>query len=121
MPRYEVENYLLEPNAIFLGIKEEIDIYCPNDLKPDVLLELRLSKIQELIDQNKEKPEMYPLHQQSTQEWKRHIVGSKLLENLYKAFSLQYSKSQSGPRIARHIDKDTFKDELNPIFEPFFQ
>jgi len=119
LPRYEIENYLLEPNAILLAIKEEIDTYCSEDLKSNILSELHLSEIQELISQNKEKAEMYPLHREPTHEWKKDITGSKVLQNIYEAFNLQYSKLKSGPRIAKYIDKNTFKDELNSIFDSF--
>lgn len=121
LPRYEIENYLLEPDAILSAIQEEIRIYYPDALKAGVLLELDLSKIQELVAQYRKKAEMYPRGRRATKQWKRDIVGSGLLEKIYGALSLQYSKVKSGQRIARYVDKSTFEDELKPVFEPFLQ
>lgn len=121
LPRYEIENYLLEADAILSAIREEIGIYYPEELKAGVLPELDLSKIQQLVAQYKEKAEMYPRVRRATKEWKRDIVGSGLLEKIYGALFLQYSKVKSGQRIARYVDKSTFEDELRPVFEPFLQ
>ncbi|MGB8583703.1 MAG: AAA family ATPase [Candidatus Sulfotelmatobacter sp.] len=84
LPRPEIENYLLAPEAIAAALHEELIL---KGEPGEVSLTEVSQRLNELLNQENKPP----------------VKGSRVLEKLYDSFSLRYLKESSGVLIARHI------------------
>lgn len=110
LPRTEVENYLLVPSAITAGIREQaclLDMGSSNVLEADVT-----QKLQDLLKSPSDK--LFP--HGSSGDCLKAVKGSKVLEEIFSAYSIEYNKRISGNLIARHISTSN-QPALAEIFD----
>lgn len=100
LPRTELENYLLVPDAILPAITEESSLV---GAEADVDLARVRAKLAELLEGDDH--ELFPRgHDNRMQQ----VKASRLLERLYDHFGrLRYDKKKSGRAIAQHMTRET--------------
>jgi len=125
IPRYEIENFLLEPAAVVEAIKEEVELYCEDsDTKAKVLSNTTLDKIEEMFEKGIEDRNNYLNTSPDSSNWEKSIRGSSLLDSVYEKCGLSYDKTTSGPRIVDYLSPeflDKIKEELDPVFKTILQ
>jgi len=84
--QHEIENYLLDPEAIYEALTEEC--------------EYRRVKIPDWGEVRERFKEVETLHEK----------GSVVLKELFESYGLCYEKTKHGPRIASQIDSDHFQE-----------
>ena len=98
LPRTEIENYLLVPDAIVAALNEEATL-------ADVQIQVTEASVRESIAGflNSDDKELFP-HGKGTEPLKT-VKGSVLLQRLYaSAENLVYDKDKSGGLIAHHLN-----------------
>jgi hypothetical protein len=61
---------------------------------------------------------LYPV--QPVKDRYRDVQGSAVLERIFDAYGLTFSKTKHGPRLASHLSNQTGLDELVSTLEHFF-
>lgn len=104
LSRPELEDFLLDPDAIWQAISEEVELADP-EVKPSK--EVFTTEFERIM-------------QARTSQ--RNIKGSDVLEMIYGRFLLTYRKTQSGRLIAKYtgVDKNSSIQELLPLIAPLF-
>jgi hypothetical protein len=98
LPRLEIENYLLVPDAIAAAIMEELILKGePRDVPPQEV-QLALDALLQRTDER-----MFPQGKKAGAEPLLEIKGSRALEAIYERYGLPYHKERSGLLIAKHI------------------
>jgi hypothetical protein len=98
LPRTEIENYLLVPDAIAAALREEARL-------ADMQIEVTEASVREKIDGflNGNDKDLFP-HGKGAEPSKK-VKASLLLQRLYASVeNLVYDKDKSGGLIARHIN-----------------
>ena len=98
LPRTEIENYLLVPDAIMAALQEEARL-------ADVQIQVTEASVREKIDGflKGDDKELFP-HGKGTEPHKT-VKASVLLQKLYASVeNLVYDKPKSGGLIARHLN-----------------
>ena len=111
LPRREIENYFLVPAAI-LAVLTQYDHVSTNEAEIDHF-------ITECIGNTGDK-KLYP---KETEASLQVIVGSEVLERLFKRYTVPYSKVLHGPQLAQWIisyDPATL-EELGNLLKPWFK
>lgn len=98
LPRMEIENYLLIPEAIRAAIIEELAL--KNEHRDVQVQEIR-DDIDSLMNSGDE--HLFPLGRNSGADPFAEVKGSKVLETLYEKHGLYYNKPRSGLLIAKHL------------------
>ncbi len=115
LPRMELENYLLVPEAIAKALCEEAEGVAPANLERDV--ETILERLKSDCDDTK----LFPMGKPHAPE--QQIKGGRALERIYDELGAgNYSKTGTGRLIARHITmaNQPALTELKELFAPFF-
>jgi hypothetical protein len=117
LPRLEIENYLLVPQAIAAAIQEELILKgeprgVPENEVSDALIAL--------LQTDDEK--MFPQGKKAGVEAAVEIKGSRALEKLYENYGLSYHKEKSGVLIAKHISvgNQPAISEITALVKPLF-
>lgn len=98
LPRTEIENYLLVPQAILAALHEEARLA---DVKIEITEATVRGKIDEFLKSNEK--ELFPYGKGT--ESQKTVKASVLLQKLYASFeNLVYDKDKSGRLIASHLD-----------------
>jgi len=101
LPRLEIENYLLAPDAISAAIQEELALGCPEPQTGAVNVSRVLEALLESDNQR-----LFPNGKTQNQGRElnlKQVKGSLLLEEIYDKAGLQYNKKRSGALIAKRI------------------
>ncbi len=110
LPRCEIENYLLVPEAITKGIRNMAQM-AANDVS--MLTEEAVSKqLQELLAANDGK--LFPTGKGN--DSLRSIKGSIVLERIFESFGLKYRKRNEGRLVAEYIT-ETNQSALREIWD----
>lgn len=121
LPRYEVENFLLEPEAVSTAIEEEVKLFYEDESdKKEALSTLSTNTVNDILEGAKKEPQFYPNGRPDPHKWENSIKASSLLDKIYRKWKLSYDKTSSGPRIARHLSQshlDSIRPELDLVFE----
>jgi hypothetical protein len=97
LPRTEIENYLMVPEAITTAMVEEASLL--GGVNPDPTLDAVRAKFGELLATDDER--LFPRGHDTRME---QVKASRLLEKLYEHFGhLRYDKNRSGQVIARNL------------------
>lgn len=96
LPRCEMENYLLVPEAIISAMQEEATLLSQ---KVKLTFEDVRIRLKALLDSDDKA--LYPSGK--GKEPGKDVKGSAVLEKLYDGFALRYKKRESGLLIAQHI------------------
>ena len=100
LPRLEIENYLLVPEAIAAGIREELIL---KGETRDVLTQDVKSNLDALL--NRADDRMFPQGRKAGADPFLAIKGSRALEMIYEMYSISYHKERSGLLIAKHVSQ----------------
>jgi energy-coupling factor transporter ATP-binding protein EcfA2 len=98
LPKPEIENYLLVPDAIHAALKEEAKLagVSPNEITASEVKK----RLDEILKHTEDKA-VFPLGSTTAAK------GSAVLQKLYTSFeNLRYDKVHSGLLIARHINQE---------------
>jgi hypothetical protein len=99
LPKTEIENYLLVPEAITKAMVEEASLL--EGVDPNPTLDAVRAKFGELLAADDER--LFPHGHDRRME---QVKASRLLEKLYEHFGhLRYDKNRSGQVIARNLAK----------------
>jgi len=117
LPRCEIENYLLVPDAISEALREEAKLtnVDMDDSSPAAVK----AKLDELI--GGDDANLFP-RGRGDDPW-TNVKGSRLLERLYSHFgNLVYVKERSGSLIAKHITSSSqpYLAEIANLLKPFY-
>jgi hypothetical protein len=118
LPRLELENYLLVPEAISEAVREELALAgTPRDVE--------LKQVQTALDLllQSEDEKLFPQGKIISLEPQQQAKGSLVLERLYEGFGLQYNKRRSGTLIAKHVTAQNQRalSELTNAVKRIFQ
>jgi len=102
LPRPEIENYLLIPEAIAPAVREELIL---KGEPLDVSVEEVKRRLDRLLADGKE-DQSQPA-EASADAIPTEVKGSEILERLYHGFSLRYNKETSGTLIAKNLTAST--------------
>jgi ABC-type transport system involved in cytochrome c biogenesis ATPase subunit len=101
LPRPEIENYLLVPEAIAAALREELVLKGEAGEVPVDSVKEMLSRLLDDESGSQSSGGRQPTSPAAT------VKGSRVLEKLYDSFSLRYNKESSGVLIAKHITAST--------------
>jgi hypothetical protein len=111
----EVENYLLDPEAITHVLREQCRAY---EIDQSIETDEVARRLQEMLESEESK--LYPHGR--TNEAKKSIKGSVALERIFDSYQLPYQKNLHGPLIAEALKADASGlQELWSVLESFFQ
>ena len=98
LPRLEIENYLLVPEAIAQAVREELALAGnPREIQA-IEIEATLTPLLECDD-----PKLFPQGKSPDRSAEEQVKGSLVLDRLYDGLGLQYNKRRSGTLIAKNI------------------
>jgi ABC-type transport system involved in cytochrome c biogenesis ATPase subunit len=102
LPRPEIENYLLVPEAIAPAVREELVL---KGEPRDISVEEVKQRLDRLLREDKEGQS--PRGESPVDGAPTDAKGSEILERLYDNLSLRYNKESSGILIAKHLTAST--------------
>ena len=106
LPRYEIENYLLEAAAICSAINEEVELYYGDKSeKKRLISDLSPGAIENTLKEPENDSQFYRDKYPDFNKWERSVRGSLLLDKVYSRWGLSYDKTSSGPRIAKCLNE----------------
>lgn len=118
LPRLEIENYLLVPEAIATAIREELDL---KEESTEISIDAVRNYLAGLLASDE--TVLFPQSKGGKGDPMKEAKGSVVLERLYDHFSLPYNKEHSGLLIAKHITKQNQPAiaELTELVRPIFE
>jgi hypothetical protein len=115
LKRYELENYLLDPEAITAVITDELRYYDERPKTP-TMEDVRLF-MEEMLDM--ENADIYPLGKR--EPFLATCKGSIVLSRIFTKFDVgEYRKTQHGPSIARRIAETGGLQEIWEVVADIF-
>jgi AAA domain, putative AbiEii toxin, Type IV TA system len=117
LPRLEVENYLLIPEAIAGAVREELIL--KGEPREVTAAEVQAA-LDALLQGNEER--MFPQGKKAGAEPIAEIKGSRALEKIYERYGLPYHKERSGVLIAKYISakNQPALSEVTGLVRPLF-
>lgn len=116
LPRPEIENYLLVPEAIAPAVREELIL---KGEQCEVSVGEVREQLNRLLNMNIDRE---PSSSGKANNVSTETKGSEILEKLYDGFSLRYGKESSGTLIAKYITASNQPaiSELTALLRPLF-
>jgi predicted ATP-dependent endonuclease of OLD family len=117
LPRLEIENYLLVPEAIASAVREELVL---KGQSRDVSASEIETRLQELLENDDE--HIFPQGREEDGDPFQEAKGSVVLERVYDAYGLTFNKERSGVLIAKHVSAKSQPaiSELTNLLRPLF-
>lgn len=118
LPRIEIENYLLVPEAISAAIREELRL--KGELR-EVLEQDVKAALDELLQSKEER--LFAQGKKAGGAVLAEIKGSRALERIYEKYGLSFHKEKSGVLIAKYISakNQPALTEVADLVRPLFK